>query len=136
METTTPTQKSIVQDHDGIPMVSSRVVAEQFKKQHKHVIEKISRLGCPADFDRSNFRLVTYTDRKGEQRSEEVGVVRPDERLAKPVEGHLLEDVEKDADREQRGDDGAKCFPGYFLQFQRLGEGSIPVMRKPEDLTP
>jgi len=47
---------------------TSRNVAEVFGKEHKHVLDKIKGLECSEDFNRSNFRLVEYTDAKGEKR--------------------------------------------------------------------
>ena len=45
-------------------------MAEYFKKQHSHVLESIRKLlEDKGVFDRSNFRLVNYSDAKGESRS-------------------------------------------------------------------
>lgn len=55
---------------DGHPTTTSNEVAEHFGKQHMHVMERIRALiaETPSDFNQSNFRLVEYTDGKGERR--------------------------------------------------------------------
>lgn len=55
---------------DGQPMTTSLDVAEKFEKKHQHVLEAIRKLmeDLPEAFNRSNFRLVDYTDAKGEKR--------------------------------------------------------------------
>ncbi|KAB1440361.1 Rha family transcriptional regulator [Pseudodesulfovibrio senegalensis] len=52
----------------GQPMVSSLVVAEHFKKQHKDVLKAINNLDCPKEFNGRNFAPVEYLDSKGEAR--------------------------------------------------------------------
>lgn len=54
-----------IQNHNGIPVVSSRVVAEQLGKQHKDVLAKIREV-C----NEREFSPVTYRDQKGEERPE------------------------------------------------------------------
>ena len=46
---------------DSKVVVSSRVVAEVFGKEHKHVMESIRNLECTEEFGRSNFRPSYYT---------------------------------------------------------------------------
>lgn len=55
---------------DGIATTTSVDVAVHFGKQHMHVMERIraTMAETPAKFNESNFRLVDYTDAKGEQR--------------------------------------------------------------------
>ena len=55
---------------DAKVVVSSRMVAQVFEKQHKHVMESIRELDCSEEFNRSNFRPVEYQDEKGEKRPE------------------------------------------------------------------
>jgi Rha family phage regulatory protein len=50
------------------PMVSSRIVADRFHKEHKNVLRDIENLDIPEDFNRLNFEPVKYTDQKGESR--------------------------------------------------------------------
>ena len=56
--------------HDGKAVTTSIAVAEYFHKQHKHVLDAIEKLKaeCPPEFNEPNFRLVEYTDAKGEKR--------------------------------------------------------------------
>lgn len=62
---------------DGVPVTTSRAVAEQFGKQHKNVIQSIETLMQDLDktedgkaFNRLNFQPVNYTDAKGETRKQ------------------------------------------------------------------
>ena len=55
---------------DAKVVVSSRMVAQVFEKQHKHVMESIRELDCSEEFNRSNFRPVEHQDEKGEKRPE------------------------------------------------------------------
>lgn len=58
---------------DGKVIVSSRDVAEVYKKQHKHVMDKIRNfIEVVPELNGSNFRLVEYIDEKGEKRPEYV----------------------------------------------------------------
>lgn len=52
------------------PITTSRKVAEKFKKEHSKVLRAIRELECSKEFNESNFGLVDYTDKKGEQRPE------------------------------------------------------------------
>lgn len=54
-----------IQNHNGIPMVSSRVVAEQLEKQHAHVVAKIREV-----LDRSEFCEIFYKDAYGREQPE------------------------------------------------------------------
>ncbi len=47
---------------------SSLQVAQEFKKEHNHVLRDIRELDCSEDFNQSNFGRVNYTDEKGEKR--------------------------------------------------------------------
>lgn len=50
---------------DGMPVVSSRDVAEKFGKKHFHVLRDIENLECSKDFTESNFGFSEYTDPTG-----------------------------------------------------------------------
>lgn len=50
--------------------MSSRVIAEIFGKEHKNVLMRIKNLDCSEEFNRLNFKLVTYQDVKNECRPE------------------------------------------------------------------
>jgi Rha family phage regulatory protein len=55
------------------PMVSSRMVAERFDKEHNHVLRDVRQKIMPfisEQFNASNFALVEYIDAKGEKRPE------------------------------------------------------------------
>lgn len=65
----------MITERDGIPVTTSRAVAEQFGKQHKNVIQSIDGLRATLDetedgreFNRLNFQPVTLPDAKGESR--------------------------------------------------------------------
>lgn len=65
----------MITERDGIPVTTSRAVAEQFGKQHKNVIQAIEGLRATLDetedgkaFNRLNFQPVTLPDAKGESR--------------------------------------------------------------------
>lgn len=53
-----------VKFHDGKPVVSSLDVAERFGKHHKHVLAAIQSVEISEEFNRSNFRPITYKDRR------------------------------------------------------------------------
>lgn len=66
----------IVLEKDGVPVTTSKAVAEQFGKRHDHVIRDIENLlnlpksgeiesDTTKDFLKQNFVEVTYTDSKG-----------------------------------------------------------------------
>ncbi|MEA5034213.1 Rha family transcriptional regulator [Cloacibacillus evryensis] len=54
----------------GRVVVSSRIIAENFGKEHKNVIRDIKSLECSDTFNRLNFEAVKYKDAKGEMRPE------------------------------------------------------------------
>jgi len=59
-----------VTEKNGIPVVSSRYVAENFHKEHKDVLEAIRKAtdpnsGLSEDFTKRNFPLSTYKDSTG-----------------------------------------------------------------------
>lgn len=63
----------VVEERNGVPMVSSRQVAEVFGKRHADVLREINRLkneGVDNEFNERNFALVEYQDAKGEMRPE------------------------------------------------------------------
>ena len=82
--------KPFITERDGVPVTTSRAVAEQFGKSHKHVLEAIDNLTAQLisadqelnepknrlvneeikDFAELNFTLYEYTDAKGEKRPE------------------------------------------------------------------
>jgi Rha family phage regulatory protein len=49
-------------------ITTSLVVAEKFRKQHKHVMDKIEKLRAEDEEDRPNFRLISYTDSMNRER--------------------------------------------------------------------
>lgn len=50
---------------DGVPVVSSRKVAEIFEKRHDNVLQAIANCGCSEGFTRLNFKASTYKDSTG-----------------------------------------------------------------------
>lgn len=60
----------VIEQRNGVLMVSSRKVAENFGKQHKNVMQAVRNLECSDDFNRLNFQPVEYLDAKGEARTE------------------------------------------------------------------
>lgn len=50
---------------DAKVVVSSRMVAQVFEKEHKNVLRDIQGLGCSSDFGRLNFEPSTYKDSTG-----------------------------------------------------------------------
>ncbi len=58
----------MVFEKDGQVKTNSLIVAEQFGKDHKHVLRDIKTLDCSDKFNRSNFGPVDYIDSKGEER--------------------------------------------------------------------
>ena len=60
----------VIEQREGVLMVSSREVAENFGKQHKDVLRAIRNLECSAEFSERNFAPVEYLDAKGEARTE------------------------------------------------------------------
>lgn len=55
---------------DGTPVVSSRRVAEVFRREHKDVLRAIQNCGCSDDFNRRNFTPTTYKDSQGRKQPE------------------------------------------------------------------
>lgn len=62
-------QELVTVSSDGV-MTDSRTVAKHFKKQHKNVLQSISKVECSEEFNRLNFQPVEYLDAKGETRRE------------------------------------------------------------------
>lgn len=65
----------MITEHEGRPVTTSRIVAEQFGKQHKDVLRSIENLRAQlaetsdgAAFNERNFAPVRYRDEKGESR--------------------------------------------------------------------
>lgn len=74
----------MITERDGVPVTTSRAVAEHFGKRHDHVLRDIERirkelddpaadstapnLGALTEFNRLNFEPVEYLDAKGETR--------------------------------------------------------------------
>lgn len=65
----------MVTERDGVPITTSRAVAEQFGKTHAHILRDIQNTIAQLEetetgkaFNQSNFGLVEYTDGKGESR--------------------------------------------------------------------
>lgn len=65
----------MITERDGIPVTTSRAVAEQFGKTHAHILRDIQNTIAQLEetetgkaFNQSNFGLVEYTDGKGESR--------------------------------------------------------------------
>ena len=54
--------------NDGKPTTNSRIVAEIFGKEHKHVLRDIKALDIPEDFAASNFALGSYRDANNQER--------------------------------------------------------------------
>ncbi|EDV4827172.1 peptidase [Salmonella enterica] len=50
---------------NGQAVTSSLAVADYFRKPHKDVLAKISRMNCSAEFTERNFSLSDYTDASG-----------------------------------------------------------------------
>jgi len=68
-----------IEERKGVPVVSSRKVAEVFGKLHKNVIQSIENLECSSEFRRLNFQP-TSTPRKmprgGERLEKEYQITR------------------------------------------------------------
>ena len=65
----------MITEHEGRPVTTSRIVAEQFGKQHKNVLrdieslrEQLAETSDGAAFNELNFEPVRYRDEKGESR--------------------------------------------------------------------
>ena len=58
----------IVEIINNQPMTNSLKIAEVFGKRHDNVLDTIKSLKCSPEFTKLNFKVVNYTDCKGEQR--------------------------------------------------------------------
>lgn len=65
----------MVTERDGVPITTSRAVAEQFGKRHSDIlraiettVEQLNETEAGAEFNERNFALVDYPDSKGESR--------------------------------------------------------------------
>lgn len=47
---------------NNTPVVSSRVIAERFGKEHKTILRSIDNLECSEEFNRHNFVPISYSD--------------------------------------------------------------------------
>lgn len=54
-------------DGDSI-VTDSLIVADEFNKRHKNVLQAFDNLECSPEFNRLNFQPVEYIDSKGERR--------------------------------------------------------------------
>ena len=64
----------MITEQDGKPVTTSRAVAEQFGKQHKHILRDIENIKTQLEiteegrkFTQSNFGLSTYRDSTGRE---------------------------------------------------------------------
>lgn len=55
---------------NGVPVVSSRDIAERFGKEHFHVLRAIHNLECSDEFRQSNFGLSSYTNKQNKYQPE------------------------------------------------------------------
>lgn len=53
---------------ETVAMTNTLKVAEYFEKRHDNILRRIETLECSAEFNRTNFGLVEYIDKKGEKR--------------------------------------------------------------------
>lgn len=60
---------TLIEVKNGRAVTSSLVVAEYFGKAHKDVLRAIKQLDCSTLFNRRNFALVEYIDRKGGEKT-------------------------------------------------------------------
>ncbi len=62
---------NLVQISDNNQLTTTSLkIAERFGMEHKNVLAKIQKLEIPEDFNRLNFQLVEYIDKKGESRKQ------------------------------------------------------------------
>ncbi len=59
---------NLVQISDNQVVTTSILVSSVFGKEHKNILSRIRNEDIPADFNRLNFKPVTYLDKKGEVR--------------------------------------------------------------------
>lgn len=59
---------NLVQISDNQVVTTSILVSAVFGKEHKNILSRIRNEDIPADFNRLNFKPVTYLDKKGEVR--------------------------------------------------------------------
>jgi Rha family phage regulatory protein len=57
-------------ERNGRAMCSSRQVAEEFEKQHKHVLRDIEELDCSEEFRQSNFGPSSYRNEQNKKQPE------------------------------------------------------------------
>ena len=55
--------RKIVFFKKGNSLTTSRLIAEKFGKEHKHVLDAIRNLDCSEEFSRSNFWLSNFESR-------------------------------------------------------------------------
>ncbi|RUT65396.1 hypothetical protein CKG00_02510 [Morganella morganii] len=68
MTNKSPVKKPVVLIHEGKAVTTSKSVADFFTKRHDNVVQKLKTLDCSEKFNALNFKVVEYTDSKGEKR--------------------------------------------------------------------
>jgi Rha family phage regulatory protein len=58
-----PTNEFGLTERNGVPVVSSRYVADTFKKEHKDILETIRKIECSEQFSQRNFTPSNFTAR-------------------------------------------------------------------------
>lgn len=53
---------------ETLPMTDTLKVAEVFGKRHDNILQALKNLDCSEEFNALNFKVVKYTDEKGEKR--------------------------------------------------------------------
>ena len=53
---------------ETVPMTDSLKVADVFGKRHDNILQALKNLDCSEEFNALNFKVVKYTDEKGEKR--------------------------------------------------------------------
>ena len=70
MSSITPLQDFGLLDRHGVPMVSSRVVAQKFGKRHDNVLQNIDNLDCSPEFRLLNFQDSSYKNEQNKKQPE------------------------------------------------------------------
>jgi Rha family phage regulatory protein len=65
-----PLQDFGLLDRHGVPVVSSRAVAQKFGKEHKNVLQAIENLECSGEFRRLNFQPSSYRNEQNKKQPE------------------------------------------------------------------
>lgn len=61
------TNHNLVQVSDGRLVTTSLLIAQNFGKKHKHVLESINSLECSQEFGETNFRLSSYISNQNKE---------------------------------------------------------------------